>query len=90
MSDVDRAAFLAELPDSAELRPLCVAFEQGDYAALRRLAVPLLARPEGDELREAAEELMDRIEPDPIAKRLLFASLALFLIVVFIAYAHAP
>jgi hypothetical protein len=67
-------AFAQQFPRHPELDALVDAFEQGNYARVRAEA-PRLAEASGDdeedapseEVRLAAQELLRRIEPDPLA-----------------------
>ncbi len=80
------ARFLAELPDDPRIQRLAEAFEAGNYARVRSDAPALLASDESEEVRQAARELLDRIQPDPLAKYLLAVSVLLFIAVVAFAY----
>jgi hypothetical protein len=77
----ERPAFVLEFPDDPALVPLVEAFEYGNYAKVRREA-PALAQSTADpRVRRAAEELLRRIEPDPLVKQLLLVAVCLFLFV---------
>jgi len=80
-------AFLASFPEDPELAPVVAAFERGDYAAVREQAARLAKHAESRRVRQAAKELLHRIEPDPLAKLLLLAASALLLFLVIWAYA---
>ena len=82
-----RPAFLASFPEDPDLAPVVAAFERGDYAAVREQAARLAKHAESKRVRRAAKELLDRIEPDPLAKLLLLAAAALLLFLVIWAYA---
>lgn len=82
-----RARFLAHLPDDPELRRLGEAFERGDYALVRREAPRLAESTEDDEVRKAARDLLQRLEPDPLMKYLLVLSVLLFVVVTAFVYA---
>lgn len=89
-------AFARSFPRHPQLDALLAAFEQGDYATVRREA-PKLARSTGDDapgddVRRAAKELLRRIEPDRLAILLLSLPVLLlgFLTVWYYLHAHAP
>jgi hypothetical protein len=64
-------AFALNFPDDPALHALVAAFEQGDYARVRREAPALIKQTESVEVRRAARELVKRLDPDPIAVYLL-------------------
>jgi hypothetical protein len=69
---------LAELPKHPDLDPIVAAFDAGDYRRVREQAPKLAAREDLDaDVRAAAKELVERTEPDPIARWLLVLTLAL-------------
>jgi hypothetical protein len=70
----DVPAFALSFPRDAALDELVVAFEQGDYARVRREAPALARRTARPEVRRAARELRKRLDPDPIAIYLLVAA----------------
>lgn len=68
-----------ELPDHPVLRELFDAFERGDYRFVRERA-PRLADETAEsapEVARAARELRSRLDPDPLAVKLIIASVAL-------------
>jgi hypothetical protein len=67
----DIPAFALGFPEDPALAALVAAFEQGDYARVRREAPALVQRTESVAVRKAARELLKRLEPDPIAVYLL-------------------
>jgi hypothetical protein len=58
-------------PDDPALQALVAAFEQGDYARVRRDAPALVKQTDSPEVRKAARELLKRLDPDPVAVYLL-------------------
>ena len=85
----ERPHFLLRFPVDAALEELIDAFERGNYKKVRELSPGLIARSERAEVQAAARELLRRIEPDPLLKFILFASMALFVAVVaYVYYAH--
>jgi hypothetical protein len=82
----DRPTFLLDFPHDPELEALITAFEIGNYARVRELAPRLIERSDNPEVKAAAQELLDRIEPDPLVKFLLAIAVALFVAVVAITY----
>lgn len=86
--DPRRPAFLDHLPDNPELRPLVEAFVEGNYARLRSLERELRNKTKDPELLAVARELVERTEPDPLAKKLLALSIVFFLFIVAWVYLH--
>ncbi|HET9957304.1 MAG TPA: hypothetical protein VFQ61_22555 [Polyangiaceae bacterium] len=82
----ERPRFLLEFPEDPELERLIGCFEAGNYRELRQGAPTLIERSTNPEIRAAAEELLRRIEPDPLMKLLLVAAIVLFICVVAAAY----
>ncbi len=82
----ERAEFLLDLPEDAELEPLIAAFERGDYRRVREGAPGVAARHADPSVQAAARELLRRIEPDPLVKFLYGAAVALFVVVTALAY----
>lgn len=71
-------SFAAHFPVDPKLDALLVAFEAGNYAEVRRGGAELVKSAESEAVRRSAEELLLRIEPDPLAKiMVLGASLLL-------------
>lgn len=77
-----RPAFAARFPNDPALNDLVSAFEQGNYALVRREAPALAKRTDRPEVRKAARELARRIDPDPLAVYMLIAAV---LLLVFLA-----
>lgn len=84
----ERPAFLRSFPADPELDRLVAAFEAGDYATVRERAPELAERAEDPRVRDAALELARRIEPDPLIRYMLFASIGLLLFLVLYFYSH--
>jgi hypothetical protein len=78
----ERPAFLLAFPDDPELEQLIAAFEEGDFARVRRDAPELARRTHDEAVRRAALELRRRIDPDALLVTLLGLSLALFAFIV--------
>jgi len=81
-------AFAARFPRDKDLDALLVAFDQGNYARVREDAARLAKNTEDDAVRRAAEELLRRIEPDPLAKYMLLAACALLAFFTLWYYTH--
>lgn len=64
-------AFARDFPADPALAALVAAFEQGDYARVRREAPLLVQQTESVAVRKAARELRKRLDPDPVAVYLL-------------------
>lgn len=86
----ERPRFLLSYPADPELDRLVAAFERGDYATVRADAPALAHKTEDERVRDAALELVRRLEPDPLIKYLLLASVILLLVLVMHAYTHKP
>ena len=82
----ERPRFLLDYPEDPELDRLIAAFEAGDYAQVRRLAPQIAEHATNRAVRDAAREIRSRIDPDPLIRYLLFASIALLLFVVAYVY----
>lgn len=67
----DGPLFAQRYPRDEALDALVVTFERGDYAAVREGAQKLIASGTKPAVRQAAEDLLRRIEPDPLARYLL-------------------
>ena len=78
----ERPAFLLEYPDDPELEVLIRAFEEGDFARVRKQAPELMRRTQNPVVRRAAHELRQRIDPDPLLVVLLVFALSLFVFLV--------
>jgi hypothetical protein len=87
-SAFDSPAFLRSFPSDPELDRLVAAFEAGDYATVRRNAPALAERTEDPQIRDAALELTRRIEPDPLIRYMLIASIGLLVFLMFYFYGH--
>lgn len=84
----ERPRFLLEFPDDAGLNQVIAAFEAGNYAEVRSLVPQLLEESESEAVREALLEIRRRIEPDPLMKYLLLASIGLLLALSWYVYAQ--
>jgi hypothetical protein len=84
----DRPAFAHDFPRDPELDALVAAFEQGDYARVRREAPELVHRTESDEVRRAARLLRRRLDPDPLATYLFAAAAALLVFLAIWYWTH--
>ena len=83
-----RAAFLEDFPEHEALSLAVTAFENGNYAEVRKLCQELLKREDDTEVRRAATELLRRIEPDRLVVAVLWASFLMLALVVLWAYGH--
>lgn len=88
----DVPAFALSFPRDPALDALVEAFEQGDYARVRRESPALAKATDSDEVRAAARELARRVEPDPLAVYLLLgaAALLVFLAGWYWSHPHVP
>jgi hypothetical protein len=84
----DRPAFLLDFPSDPELEPLIVAFEAGNFKAVREAAPELARRTADERVRAAALELKRRTDPDPLLVALLALCFVLFFSLVLWVYAH--
>lgn len=69
--------FAQRYPQDAALDALLVTFERGDYLAVREGAQKLIASNPKPAVRQAAEDLLRRLDPDPLARYLVGASVML-------------
>ena len=80
--------FASGYPEDPELHRLLDAFVAGDYSTVREGA-PELAEKSGDpKVRRAALDLRQRIDPDPLARYLLWISVALLGALILYSYTH--
>lgn len=71
-------AFAQRYPRDETLDALLETFERGDYLSVREGAQKLISTTTKPAVRQAAEDLLRRLEPDPLARYLLaIASLLL-------------
>lgn len=75
-----RPPFAARYPRDPELDRLLAYFMRGNHRVIRDEAEKLAARTGDPEVAAAARDLRARIEPDPIARVLLGATLALLVV----------
>ena len=86
---MERPRFLLDFPEDPALERLIVAFENGNYAFIRREAENVATTASSPAVRDAALELRRRIEPDPLAKYLLAIAALLLVYLVVWAYHQA-
>ena len=84
----DVPAFALDFPADPALQTLVAAFEQGDYARVRREAPALVKSTESVAVRKATRMLLKRIEPDPIAVYLLAGAALLLTFLAFWYWTH--
>ena len=84
----ERPRFLLTFPVDPDLDRLVAAFERGYFATVRADAPALADRAEDERVRDAALELRQRIDPDPLIRYLLLASVILLAVLVLHAYSH--
>jgi hypothetical protein len=78
----ERPAFLLAFPVDPELEALIAAFEEGNFARVRKEAPELARRTSDEAVRRAALELRQRIDPDPLLILMLLLALGLFTFIV--------
>jgi hypothetical protein len=78
--------FLDDFPEHEGLSRAVTAFENGNYAEVRKLCQKLLEHEQDADVRRAATELLRRIEPDRLVVAILWASFVLLGIVILWAY----
>lgn len=66
--------FAQRYPRDEALDALLETFERGDYASVREGAQKLISSTTKPAVRQAAEDLLRRLEPDPLARYLLGAA----------------
>jgi hypothetical protein len=69
--DGGRPAFAKDFPEDPELDALLLAFDAGNFARVRDDGAKLLASSKDDAVKRAAETLVARTKPDPLATLLL-------------------
>lgn len=84
----ERPRFLLDFPADPDLDKLVHAFEAGDFATIRTDAEALADKSEDPLVRDAALELRRRIDPDPLVKYILLASVLLLAFLVLYVYSH--
>jgi hypothetical protein len=84
----DRPPFARDYPRDADLDALVDAFEAGNYALVHEQALPLARRATDPLVARAARDLRSRIEPDPLALRMLAGAAALLAFLVAWFYLH--
>ena len=82
------ARFLDSFPEHEGLSRAVSAFENGNYAQARTLCDELLDREEDEDVRDAARELIRRMQPDRLIVAILWASFALLALIVLRVYGH--
>lgn len=75
--DPVRPAFADAYPRHEHLDRLVDAFERGNFARVRAEAQTLADRSDDEDVRDAALDLLRRIQPDPAAIYLLLLGVAL-------------
>jgi hypothetical protein len=80
----ERPAFARGFPREPALDALVLAFMRGDFGRVRRDAPGVVAGAASSEVKKAAEEVLERTKPDPLAK--VFFGLTAFLLVFLSAY----
>lgn len=80
----EQPAFARDFPRDPALDALVAAFEAGDYGRVRREAPALAKSTDRDDVRAAARELRRRLDPDPLAVKML--GIAALLLVVLASY----
>lgn len=87
-ADVRRPRFADAYPRDPELDALVAAFARGDYRTVRDEAPALAARSTDFAVQKAARDLRARLEPDPLAIRMLIGAAALLLFFTWWFYSH--
>ncbi|NUO51528.1 MAG: hypothetical protein HOV80_21950 [Polyangiaceae bacterium] len=80
--------FARTYPKTPEVEALLAAFERGNYARVREEAPALASRSSDPEVKRAAEDLLRRIQPDPVSKTLLAVAALLLLFFVYWYFGH--
>ncbi|TKD13147.1 hypothetical protein [Polyangium fumosum] len=85
-------SFAQRFPRDESLDALLAAFDRGDYGRVREDGARLVKSTDDPAVRRAAEELLRRIEPDPLAKYMLLAACLLlaFFTVWYFSHRLAP
>jgi len=83
-----RPRFLARFPEHAGLAKAALAYERGDYREVRALSKALLESEDDVDVRDAASELLRRIEPDRLIVAIVWSSFVLLGLIILWAYGH--
>jgi hypothetical protein len=86
-TSAQRPAFAKDFPHSAAIETLLDAFEKGNYAYVKTAAEKLRTTSEDPEEKSAAQELLQRLRPDPLAIKLLLAAVGLLAVLTIWTYA---
>lgn len=70
----DVPAFAQKYPRDAELDALLDAFDRGNYALVREGTQKIISTSKDPAVRRAAEDLLRRLDPDPLARYMLLAA----------------
>ena len=78
--------FTKSFPDDPQLRALVIAFENGNYALVRKLAPALAQSTQDKEVAKAALEVRRRIEADPLSVKIVIGVVVLLVLLASWAY----
>jgi hypothetical protein len=79
-------AFADKFPEDPQLRELLEAFERGQYNLVRERAAKLAQTTDDPQVAKAAQELRRRLDPDPLAVKMLLGAVALLVVLSVWAY----
>lgn len=82
----ERPRFIFSYPDDPELAKLTVAFERGDFRSVGSGAKALIGATQNPEVKAAAEDLLLRIQPDPLVLRFWVIAVVVFMFLVTWSY----
>ncbi len=84
----ERPLFARTYPRTPEVDALLAAFERGNYARVREEGPALVSRSDDPEVKRAAEDLLRRIQPDPVSRALLAVAALLLVFFVYWYFGH--
>lgn len=82
----ERPRFIFSYPDDPQLAKLTAAFERGDYRSVGLGAKALVGSTSDPEVKAAAEDLLLRIQPDPMVLRFWVIAVVVFMFLVTWSY----
>ena len=83
-----RPRFARRFPRDAALDALVDAFDEGNYAKVRREAPELAEKTSNDDVKVAALELRRRIDPDPLSIALMVLACTLLVVLAIFYFTH--
>lgn len=86
----ERPRFIFTYPKEPELNRLVGAFERGDFRAVREGATRLSETATDPAVKAAAQDLLQRIQPDPLVRWFWVVAVLVFTFLVAWSYFQSP